>query len=200
MGDKMKKPGKVTVLLIVVAVLCFSGLMWIVNTHIPGEDKMLDAIRQAEQQYGADHPKTASILSLAAAKYQLAGHPQKSIDVHKRIIAIDVKNSGKDSEIVVSSKHQLANLYDSINEHDMSDALFRDMCNTENRLVGGAVKQKQARAGETGKKKKAYKPMISPWLNAHITRLDEKENRDAWENEMIERYRSRLKSCDSRSG
>lgn len=194
------KIGKATYIVIAVVVLLFASAMLFFRLHIPGEAHLLAAVKRAELQYGVDNLRVTTPLSLLSSNYVLTGHPEKAVEVYKRIVAIDINNSGLESRGVVSSKHQLAILLDMADEFDQADALYVDIHNLEQKIIN---KMDKSEINETGgkniKNNMLYKPILHPWLKTRIANLKarhEKNELDQSDSDMLYRYQQRLKMLD----
>lgn len=193
MSAEIKIISKASISIIVIAVCLFLVMMWVMRTNIPGEEQLLEAVKQAEQIHGPEDQKMGTVLSLTAAKYQLAGYPNKAINIYKRIVQIDEKASGKESAIVVSSKHQLAKLYDEVDSIDQSNAIYKEICEVEKRLIQQTVKTKGSGNSKNGKNN--YRPTIRPWLKARVAQL--KESGYEPDRILLSRYQKRLEICQA---
>jgi hypothetical protein len=194
------KIGKATYIVIAFVVLLFVSAMLFFRLHIPGEAKLLVAVKQAEQQYGVDSPKVATPLSLLSTVYAMTGHPEKAIDVYRRIVAIDIKHSGIESPAVASSKLQLAILLDAADEVEQADALYVNIHKLEQRLAEITHKSETGTfKSKTTKSHKSYKPRLLPFLHARTANLKlklENDEQDERDRDMLQRYQRRLKMLD----
>lgn len=203
--SKDRKISTATYIIVGIIVLAFVGAMAFFRYHIPGEAELLAGIRKVEQEHGVDSPKLAGMLSLAAIKYQMVGHPDKAAEMYRRILDIDLKHNDEVSVIVIQSMQRLAGLHDAAQEHNKATELYVRAHGLELKLASKTAlrldeltRKQKSRPGLSAEEQAEmsgltiYRPTIVSRLKASLAGLDPDEDRV-----LIAQFKSRLATLTS---
>lgn len=118
--------GKQTLYLLGAIVALTAVFLVFINVHIPNERKLLQQVELMESVYGADSQELFGPLSLLAIVYQISERYDKAEGIYERMLLLDKKYNGLESEVTRGTLLAIANMADLQGNYKHGDSLYAE--------------------------------------------------------------------------